>query len=120
MVGLSVSGLVYLWAVTAPDPVGPGQGASVSGTQSPAFGPWRLRALLHYDGRDPVNVVHFLAVFVILQSALVVLTVILMSYRAVLPRVANFGLLHECLRYLGHRGIGRRLAGLGGGHTARK
>jgi hypothetical protein len=60
-------------------------------------------AVLAYDGSHPVNVVHFLAVFVGLQVALVGL-----SFYAM--RAAGLGVVHHCLRlavgYLCRRGLG--------------
>lgn len=73
-------------------------------------------ALLRYDGSHPVNIVHFLAVFVGLQLALCALAVVHMLPRSWLGWVPGFGPLHEALRHLGYRqaGLERWLARLHG------
>lgn len=76
-------------------------------------------ALLHYDGTQPVNIVHFLAVFVGLQLPLIALSLVNMLPRRWRSFVPGFGPLHELLRHLGYRQAGlerwlSRLHGDGG------
>jgi hypothetical protein len=63
-------------------------------------------ALLRYDGSQPVNIVHFLAVFVVGQLGLALLPVLHMLPRGWLRWVPGFGPLHETLRHLGYRQAG--------------
>ncbi|MEE8310952.1 MAG: DUF2868 domain-containing protein [Candidatus Binatia bacterium] len=59
--------------------------------------------LLRYDGTHPVNIVHFLSVFVGFQFALCALALVHMLPRGWLGWVPGFGPLHEAIRHLGYR-----------------
>jgi len=74
--------------------------------------------LLHYDGTQPVNVVHFLTVLVLVQILLLSLPLLHMLPRAWLRWAPGFGPLHELLRAFGYRqaGLERLLAKLPGDH----
>jgi hypothetical protein len=76
-------------------------------------------AVLHYDGTQPVNIVHFLTVFVGLQLVLALFALARMLPRPWLRAVPGFGPLHETLRHVGYRQAGlerwlSRLHGDGG------
>ena len=74
-----------------------------------AAGAGTARVVLDYDGTHPVNVVHFLAVFVFAQIALIALACASLLPLGWLGRV-RYGPLHELLRYVAYRqsGFGRR------------
>lgn len=63
-------------------------------------------ALLRYDGRDPVNIVNFLAVLVGLQLLLVGVSVIAMLPAPWRGRAIRLGGLQEIVRDLGYRRAG--------------
>lgn len=63
-------------------------------------------ALLRYDGRDPVNIVNFLAVLVGLQLLLVGISVLTMLPAPWRGRAVRLGGLQEILRDLGYRRAG--------------
>lgn len=63
-------------------------------------------AILHYDGTQPVNLVHVLAVFVIAQLGLCLLSILAMLPSRLFSAGAGFGPLHETLRNLCHRRSG--------------
>ena len=76
------------------------------------------RTLLHYDGRDPVNVMGFLAVFVLGQLCLMALSLFLLLPGAVLGRLPGIGVVQSLLRDLGYRRTGfgklqQKVRGLG-------
>lgn len=73
-------------------------------------------AILHYDGSQPVNIVHVLAVFVIAQLGLCLLSIFSMLPSRLVSRAAGFGPLHEALRNLVHRrgGLNRAFGHLNG------
>jgi hypothetical protein len=70
------------------------------------------RAVLDYDGTQPVNVVHFLAVFVAAQIALVAVAVVAMVPQ-LLGHLPVLSPLQEAIRVFTYR----RSRGAGGGHT---
>ena len=60
-------------------------------------------AVLRYDGTHPVNIIHFLAVFVGFQLLLGGLALVHMLPRGRLTSLPGLGPLHEALRHLGYR-----------------
>ena len=122
---LSRRQLVRHWLTAVGDPAGASAGERISGVYRAAgvllpiatfvAGAATAAGLLAYDGRDPVNIVGYLAVLVFLQVALIALTVIGMVPRAWLGGVARvLGLdrgagVPALLRELAHRSA-RKLA----------
>lgn len=123
--GLSRRQLVRHWLAAVGDPAGSSVGERISGVYRLAgvllpivtfvAGAGTAAGLLAYDGRDPVNIVGYLAVLVFLQVGLIVLTVIGMLPRAWLGGVLRaLGLdrgagVPGLLRELAHRSA-RKLA----------
>jgi hypothetical protein len=75
--------------------------------------------ILYYDGRDPVNVISYLAVFVLLQQALIWLSILSMLPSGVRGRLLPLGPLQSVLHELGLRragidAIAERMAGAAG------
>jgi hypothetical protein len=62
--------------------------------------------ILRYDGRDPVNVIAYLAVFVLLQVLLCLLSVVSMLPSGLRGRLSPLGPLQSLLRELGVRRAG--------------
>jgi hypothetical protein len=117
--GLSRRQLVRHWLAAVDEPAGVSVGERISGVYrlagivlpivAFAVGAGTAAGLLAYDGRDPVNIVGYLAVLVFLQAALIVLTVVGMLPRAWLggvTRVLGFDRgagVPALLRELAHR-----------------
>lgn len=105
--------IIRRWLAAARGGGEPGPGARVQAVYTLAgfalagfglfAGAGSAATLLRYDGTHPVNIVHFLAVFVGFQLALCALALVHMLPRGWLGWVPGFGPLHEAIRHLGYR-----------------